>query len=887
MMVICIITKMKRQNERAKKTSGLSQSHSTQNLFSSGLSTAHLKLPLAPKQSSVLSSARGVVDTQQKQLAPQMSQKSLKTITMSDIIMSQLKGGQVDISLSGMGISMAGKIDRQVGQHRIRVLDLSKNKFTSIQGLEVLTNYHIEEIDLSGNQLTNLAEFILFRNFIHLKSLNLQGNPLKVSETDLIAQLHQILPQLECINGQKVVDEENYGFGSFTKNFSSGLSQKRNAESIIGASESSQLGLNVNNKRKYPVDESSNAGIGGSTCSGGGKTGSSPGTEDIKTSNFNPKQPSNVYRSQLINVKAKSPQAKLGQNIAPQNHAPRPPTSQTLQKKQQNPSKSNIKALSGSGLSSQHLDKVLEGCISEEKDSFDLINFSNDLAVNTLQPARDLEQRLTTTLKGISQTYQLLSSQKQQKFQINSNSILHSETLRLEPKHQLNKHQLDSAYLTNDDALYQQKDGLYSYRSEEAMVVPSSFNDLMHNIHPIKRMLSEEAFQGMDLNEGNIYSSQSSSMESVDSDSHDFTHNIPFINQAINQREQPTSSLRFDTQPPHHDSYRVHTSFNHLYMETQREEIVDSLAEVRKPHKKGELLPVKMIMRTEEKAKQKSNRRQLAIEKLVQTLGKSYQRQKQEPFALIKACPSKATILRRCLSSEGMNQGHTQPSSKASLLLKQEIKSITSFTNRNLGQKPGQIPFRAKSPVVQITASNQVKKKNALTYRTELSIQIGDSSKDKRRTSAISKPQQPTQPLNTLLKQCQSLLSLNQTAQRLTIDTPQSKQPLPLIESSLGSKRSSVYMNFTRDLIKPFNVPEVRKRVENNKTQIEKTRYSTNTGVKQSPTQAYIGMQKSGSISALNNPETAIKKKQAPFTQYKAASQQYKPFTSRLSTYKK
>jgi hypothetical protein len=49
----------------------------------------------------------------------------------------------------------------------------------------------------------------------------------------------------------------------------------------------------------------------------------------------------------------------------------------------------------------------LEGCISEEKDSFDLINFSNDLnfGANALNPGKELEQRLTSTLKGISQTY--------------------------------------------------------------------------------------------------------------------------------------------------------------------------------------------------------------------------------------------------------------------------------------------------------------------------------------------------------------------------------------------------------------------------------------------------------------------------------------------------
>ena len=67
-------------------------------------------------------------------------------------------------------------------------------------------------------------------------------------------------------------------------------SAKRNAESLIGSDNSE------NPARKYagtkiPImgDESTNAGAGGSTCSGGplGKTGCSPAQDDAKATSFN------------------------------------------------------------------------------------------------------------------------------------------------------------------------------------------------------------------------------------------------------------------------------------------------------------------------------------------------------------------------------------------------------------------------------------------------------------------------------------------------------------------------------------------------------------------------------------------------------------------------
>ena len=50
--------------------------------------------------------------------------------------------------------------------------------------------------------------------------------------------------------------------------------------------------------------------------------------------------------------------------------------------------------------------------IEEEKDSFDLLNFSNDLnlvGMNSIPKTKELQERLTSTLKGISSTYHAFS----------------------------------------------------------------------------------------------------------------------------------------------------------------------------------------------------------------------------------------------------------------------------------------------------------------------------------------------------------------------------------------------------------------------------------------------------------------------------------------------
>lgn len=58
-----------------------------------------------------------------------------------------------------------------------------------------------------------------------------------------------------------------------------------------------------------------------------------------------------------------------------------------------------------------NLQLVKEGTQQEEKDSFDLLNFSNDinLADINLNAGKDLENRLTSTLEGITTTYHLLT----------------------------------------------------------------------------------------------------------------------------------------------------------------------------------------------------------------------------------------------------------------------------------------------------------------------------------------------------------------------------------------------------------------------------------------------------------------------------------------------
>lgn len=51
-------------------------------------------------------------------------------------------------------------------------------------------------------------------------------------------------------------------------------------------------------------------------------------------------------------------------------------------------------------MGAHELENVNEGCLQEEKDSFDLLNFSNDANLNgmNLKPMKELESRLTSTL---------------------------------------------------------------------------------------------------------------------------------------------------------------------------------------------------------------------------------------------------------------------------------------------------------------------------------------------------------------------------------------------------------------------------------------------------------------------------------------------------------
>jgi hypothetical protein len=58
-----------------------------------------------------------------------------------------------------------------------------------------------------------------------------------------------------------------------------------------------------------------------------------------------------------------------------------------------------------------NLDKIKENAVIEEKDSFDHLNFSTDsnLVGININAAKDLENRLTSTLEGITTTFNLLT----------------------------------------------------------------------------------------------------------------------------------------------------------------------------------------------------------------------------------------------------------------------------------------------------------------------------------------------------------------------------------------------------------------------------------------------------------------------------------------------
>jgi|LauGreDrversion4_2_1035121.scaffolds.fasta_scaffold735659_1 hypothetical protein len=71
---------------------------------------------------------------------------------------------------------------------------------------------------------------------------------------------------------------------------------------------------------------------------------------------------------------------------------------------------SSYKSLTGSGFSSRILESVQEGT-EEEKDSFDLLNFSNDQHLGGMKklPVVELESRIASSLNGIASTYKVLA----------------------------------------------------------------------------------------------------------------------------------------------------------------------------------------------------------------------------------------------------------------------------------------------------------------------------------------------------------------------------------------------------------------------------------------------------------------------------------------------
>jgi hypothetical protein len=75
------------------------------------------------------------------------------------------------------------------------------------------------------------------------------------------------------------------------------------------------------------------------------------------------------------------------------------------------------------GFLSQQLENVKEGTQYEEKDSFDQLNFSNDINLTgmKLNTFKELETRLTSTLQGIQTTYQMLSNQSLQPLVLHQN----------------------------------------------------------------------------------------------------------------------------------------------------------------------------------------------------------------------------------------------------------------------------------------------------------------------------------------------------------------------------------------------------------------------------------------------------------------------------------
>ena len=111
---------------------------------------------------------------------------------VKELIESGQSVDTTNLSLSGKGLTVFPLKGYWSAFEGLRILDLSDNLISQLSLDNILINcLLIEEVDLSGNQISSVSEVCKLDNFKHLKVLNIENNP--------ITKRHLRLPLLQLL----------------------------------------------------------------------------------------------------------------------------------------------------------------------------------------------------------------------------------------------------------------------------------------------------------------------------------------------------------------------------------------------------------------------------------------------------------------------------------------------------------------------------------------------------------------------------------------------------------------------------------------------------------------------------------------------------------------
>lgn len=113
-------------------------------------------------------------------------------------MLRQLNNGQVEIwNLAGLNIVTIDQISEEFVKRYLHTkkVDLSRNKLNKLDGISCLALLKLDELDLSFNMISSIAEVEHLKPLHSLRKLNLSGNPVNLmKESELKEFIYVKLP---------------------------------------------------------------------------------------------------------------------------------------------------------------------------------------------------------------------------------------------------------------------------------------------------------------------------------------------------------------------------------------------------------------------------------------------------------------------------------------------------------------------------------------------------------------------------------------------------------------------------------------------------------------------------------------------------------------------